>query len=344
MADHTSTRIALLLLIPLLGLLPLAAAADTLTYDFESPAALPLSGLPAATFTVGGVPLQIWAGTLDQDGNFLPGGAAATLFVRPPGVLRGGLGVDSDINAGTGIEETFGLTREEGLLFVFHPAVDPTTLTLVELTYGETIGASEAVRIFADGSHLADVLGDGPIGVVVISLPPGIGSLAFTPLADLDVGLSSDPSFFLASIEVERAAIEATVDVRPGSCTNPLNTRSKGVLPAAILGSMELDVAEIDPASVRLAGVTPRRTSLADVAAPFEGNPNDCTPTGPDGWLDLVFQVESPALLAAIEAAMGPLSDGQVVLLPLEASLFDGTPVVGEGAIVAHVKGPAGTS
>ena len=45
------------------------------------------------------------------------------------------------------------------------------------------------------------------------------------------------------------------------SCPNPINTKDRGRLPVAILGSKDLDVTHIDPVSLRLeylAGVAPR--------------------------------------------------------------------------------------
>ena len=71
------------------------------------------------------------------------------------------------------------------------------------------------------------------------------------------------------SLTVEPAVIEVAVDIRPGSCPNPLNCKSKGVLPVAILGTAELDVTSIDPVTVRLAGAYPLRFELEDVATPF---------------------------------------------------------------------------
>jgi hypothetical protein len=58
------------------------------------------------------------------------------------------------------------------------------------------------------------------------------------------------------------------VDIRPRSCPNPLNVKSKGILPVAILGTEEFDVYDIDPVSVRLEGVAPIRSSYEDVATP----------------------------------------------------------------------------
>jgi hypothetical protein len=58
------------------------------------------------------------------------------------------------------------------------------------------------------------------------------------------------------------------VDIKPGTCPNPVNVKARGVLPVAILGTADFDVTTIDPASVRLEGVAPIRWALEDVATP----------------------------------------------------------------------------
>jgi hypothetical protein len=68
---------------------------------------------------------------------------------------------------------------------------------------------------------------------------------------------------------------EVFVDIKPGSCPNPFNVKSKGVLPVAILGAEDFDVTMIDPSEILLSrdgieeGVPPLRWSYEDVATPF---------------------------------------------------------------------------
>ena len=54
------------------------------------------------------------------------------------------------------------------------------------------------------------------------------------------------------------------LDIKPQACPNPLNVNSQGVLPVAILGTEDFDVTQVDPASVRLAGVEPLRWDLEE--------------------------------------------------------------------------------
>ena len=71
----------------------------------------------------------------------------------------------------------------------------------------------------------------------------------------------------LVSYELE---IQVAIDIRPTSCPNPFMVGSKGVIPLAILGTADFDVTQIDPASVRLAGIEPLRWANEDVSTPFE--------------------------------------------------------------------------
>jgi hypothetical protein len=124
--------------------------------------------------------------------------------------------------------------------------------------------------------------------------------------------------------------VEVALDIKPGGCPNPLNVKSKGVLPAAILGTQELDVTMIDPTSIRLAGVEPLRSSIEDVAAPVaDGNECDCTTAGPDGYADLTLKFESQAIVEAI----GEVNDGQIVPLTVTGVLTDETPIEGSDCV-----------
>jgi hypothetical protein len=120
---------------------------------------------------------------------------------------------------------------------------------------------------------------------------------------------------------------EHFVDIKPGSCPNPLNVKSRGVLPAAILGTADFDVTLVDPATIRLAGtVEALRWSLDDVTTPVgaDAEPCECNEMGPDGLQDLTVKFATQDVVAAI----GPVNDGDVVELEVTADLFDGTSVV----------------
>jgi len=145
--------------------------------------------------------------------------------------------------------------------------------------------------------------------------------------------LSSDPVFFVAAIEGDALGVGVAFDLKPGACDNQLNTKSKGLLSAAILGSPALNVSTIDPASIRLAGVAPIRWSIQDV-----GRPGSCA-AGPDGIPDLVLKFDTQKVVQALKASMGTLRDGQSIVLPLEGRLKNGTLFVGEDVARLQVPG-----
>lgn len=128
---------------------------------------------------------------------------------------------------------------------------------------------------------------------------------------------------------------EVPVDIKPQGCPNPLNVKSRGVLPVAILGTATFDVTQVDVSTVKLEGVSPLRNALEDVATPFvpftgKTHPLDCTDAGPDGFLDLTLKFGTQAVIAAL----GSVTDGEVRVLKLTGNLTDGTPIRGEDVVV----------
>ncbi|OGQ99412.1 MAG: hypothetical protein A2521_12680 [Deltaproteobacteria bacterium RIFOXYD12_FULL_57_12] len=115
-------------------------------------------------------------------------------------------------------------------------------------------------------------------------------------------------SWTLLTLErvVESPRLKVAVDIKPGSCPNPYNSKSLGVIPAAILGSTDFDVSTIDPATVRLtmedmAGVAPVRWNFEDVATPFAGELCDCHDLNGDGFPDMTLKFDNQAVEAALD-------------------------------------------
>ena len=136
------------------------------------------------------------------------------------------------------------------------------------------------------------------------------------------------------NVVFRRQPIDVAFDVRPASCPNPLNPRSQGVLPTAILGTADFDVNDIDLATLTLEGATPVQIGFDDVAGPFSGDVGGdvcgCTDAGPDGYLDLELKFDTQDLLVASE-------NGK---LTLSGALLDGTPIEGIDCIVLVGRGP----
>ena len=112
------------------------------------------------------------------------------------------------------------------------------------------------------------------------------------------------------------------LDIKPGSCPNPINLGSNGVTLVAILGSDTLDVNDIDTS------VFPEdwRIAFEDVGAPFVGefeSIDSCTEADPDGYLDLTIKIPSEVFLI-----LCIIPDQSGVILGLRVQLLDGTDFV----------------
>lgn len=134
--------------------------------------------------------------------------------------------------------------------------------------------------------------------------------------------------------------VQVSVDVKPEACPSPVNVRAKGVLPVAIAGSADLDVSQIDPATLRLEGVAHEGSSVEDVTAgvgPLVGKTlEDCSADGADGHADLVVKFSNEAIVAALGEAV----DGESRTLRLTGTMlpaFGGGQIEGEDVVVMQV-------
>jgi hypothetical protein len=201
--------------------------------------------------------------------------------------------------------------------------------------------------------------GSGPPATV---FNPGFGlifGMAFTPSGDLalldfapNVGFPGPSQILLYDssddaddvFTTSTPIIQVPIDIKPGSCPNPVNVKSKGVLPVAVVGTSSFDVTQVDPASVLLEGVAPLRWAYVDSTSPFEpflGKQDcqaDCDALCPDGSLDFVLNFNRQEIIAAL----GDVADGECVTLDLTGNLkeeFGGTPIMGEDVILILNKG-----
>ena len=116
-----------------------------------------------------------------------------------------------------------------------------------------------------------------------------------------------------AMLTLERIVPSVTepvyVDIKPSSCPNPLNTKNKGVLPAAILGTEEFHITMVDPETISITmegsdmSVMPLRWNYEDVATPFEGELCDCHELGGDGYTDMTLKFKTQDLVNAFGLA-----------------------------------------
>jgi surface protein len=122
------------------------------------------------------------------------------------------------------------------------------------------------------------------------------------------------------------------IDIKPVECPNPLNVTDQGELPVAIMGTEDFDVFMIDPASVRLVGVAPVRSSYEDVGTPLLDVIDGCNCT--DKKKDKIIDMTLKFNVQDIIPALGEINDGDVLELTLTGELYDGTKIVGNDCIV----------
>lgn len=70
---------------------------------------------------------------------------------------------------------------------------------------------------------------------------------------------------FILQVSELLTAIDAQIDIKPGSDPNSINLKSRGVIPVALFGSEEFDVRDVAPSTVKLSGAGFRKFSFADV-------------------------------------------------------------------------------
>jgi hypothetical protein len=228
-----------------------------------------------------------------------------------------------------------------------------TGLNNIVLTVSDRVGT---VRPPVGGSHIVEMTYTLSASGTRLDMAAGGGSNSFTSatvLAPDNLHLvfvrDSDrgEQYQIDWVEVSPLGGEThvAVDIKPGSCPNPLNAgAAHGVVAVAVSGNADVAVDDIDAASVRLAGVAPLRWHRDDVAtpyAPFTGKQDrlDCVAAGGDGQPDLVLHFDKNALVAALGGHA--LADGATVVVPLTGTLHSGSAIAGEDVMWVRNKARA---
>jgi len=131
-----------------------------------------------------------------------------------------------------------------------------------------------------------------------------------------------------------------SVDIKPGACPNPLNVRSRGVLPVVILGTDEIDVETIEPETILITRegfdpVAPIRYSYDDVGVPSTGEPCECDELDEDDLdvddiMDLTLKFSVPELVEGL--GLKEVEAGEIIPLTIIIESEDGT-LMGEDCV-----------
>jgi hypothetical protein len=276
--------------------------------------------------------------------------------IRVLGLAPGGFPTDDPGPSGNPSVFLSALARTTGavdgvgdpLVFNIGSGGDPLLAAIIVAAIEETVTLPIDINLMAS-EPLPGGAGTTMVGVtpsVVSDVAPGEMACfdatitgTDSPMGDFELRFKDDASgAVLGTIPVgleciEGMEAEASVDIKPRSCPNPFKRGKNGVLPAAILGSDTLDVADIDPTTIELSGpagtAAPVRWSIEDVSAPDEfPEPEllgDCGTDGPDGFNDLTLKFDA----AEVQEALGPVSKGDVVIVTISGETTGGASVSG---------------
>ncbi len=277
-----------------------------------------------------------------------------------PSELRALNGIDLLVGAWLlGITSSYSLTANEDGTFtpVFIPEKSPYSNTVgVSFATGDQhfvpSGSFTNYLMFADS--LSSNFSDSTIGIIEIDpltgfpvtgadiipfasgFDPGAWGLEFDPITnDLFVSLfnfDADPPNRI--IQISGFHDTVFIDIKPKSCPNPLNIRSRGKLPVAIVGTGTFDVTLINLDTIRLNGVEPIKISFENVTAPSELEPCDCEEFGPDSYEDLVLKFDTQEIVATL----GEVTDGEEIRLTLTGNLLDAERTLIEGVDCVLIK------
>jgi uncharacterized delta-60 repeat protein len=117
--------------------------------------------------------------------------------------------------------------------------------------------------------------------------------------------------------------ISLTIDIKPDGYPNSINLGDHGLLPVAILGSVDFDVTEIDPVTIEIGGITMAERGSAKapkLAFSFED-------VNSDGYMDMMTFFEVQSLV--IEGILNQNSAELIVT----ANLADGTAIEGTDSV-----------
>lgn len=166
-----------------------------------------------------------------------------------------------------------------------------------------------AVFVFQrDGSVWGDpvkLVADDPMAYAALGSSVAIFGETVLAGAPTSGGVRLPGAVYVFRLQFGPDEIAAALDIKPGSDTNPVNLRSRGVIPVAILGGTDLDVTTVDVSTLAFG---PGEATPVHAAGGHLEDVND------DGHTDLVSHYSTQAAGLAAEATQacvtGRTSDG----------------------------------
>ena len=153
-----------------------------------------------------------------------------------------------------------------GMMLATNASKAYSTITLLLVFLSSSAGAVELIdvndyvgldRATAEANIVSDGLTVGTVTEVNNAAAAGT-VIGQSPAACSECAAPGDPVDLTVSLGPLVKSV--TIDIRPGSDGNEINTRSRGVIPVAILGSDSFDVADVDLATLAF-GLPPTATT-----------------------------------------------------------------------------------
>ncbi|UCF34128.1 MAG: hypothetical protein JSV78_02240 [Phycisphaerales bacterium] len=197
----------------------------------------------------------------------------------------------------------------------------------IRIQYTRLDAATVRVRYWLDGEFLTEITTGAMESEVAVE----------NDLVWFQWGAQEGTAWFDDVVMHDIYGDAVSLDIKPGSCPNPLNRRSYGVLPVSLVAGSSFDASGIDLATIQLSradgiggsvipleGPPGPHSVIADVATPFDGEPCDCHELEGDGILDLSMKFATQEVVEGL--LLNELPSGAVVELVVTGMLLDGTP------------------
>jgi len=189
------------------------------------------------------------------------------------------------------------------------------------------VGATGTVRVYSGAGNYSEANWSIPSGLAMqtttvlfanfVSVAGTGANFANVSAIELRVNGGDSLDVKLGRFETTNqndATIAVQIDIKPGTSLNTVNLRSAGVIPVAILGGAALDVADIDPSTLRLSGA---ETHLAG-----KSGKSMCS-------VEFVDGDNYPDLLCHFQTDQLSLQVGDSIVT-LHGQTFGGKPIQGE--------------